>query len=190
MGRIFLVGWVLLAGALYLAGIELAYRRQATEEDLVVSAEALWRGLAGDSYADIRAWVSVGAGTWVWRDIVEPLLRLPAWALLGIPGGIIAWTFHPQAEDEHLAAAESARTADELAEAAKRDGYAADDDSLLMSEIAPVDDDRSAVGPEAHPESAVIYARLVQDARAGGRDVETTDGTADDGRPKRPGPWG
>ncbi|MSO54652.1 MAG: hypothetical protein EXQ90_05970 [Rhodospirillales bacterium] len=121
----------------------------------------------------------------MWRDAVEPLLAFPASLLLGVPGAIVAWKFHPGAEPEHLAAAESARTADRLAEAARRDGYDSDDDSLLLSDIAPVDDDNAAA--DAPSDSGAVYARLVQDARA---EPDDPGDPSDPDTPKRSGPWG
>ena len=188
MGRIFLLGWVLLAAALYFVGIEMLYRRHFADAGFFVSAEELWRGLAGDGYADIRAWAAATGGTWVWRDVVEPLLAFPAWLLLGVPGAIVAWKFHPEAEPEHLAAAESAMTADRLAEAARRDGYDSDDDSLLLSDIAPVDDDNAAA--DAPSDSGAVYARLIQDARAEVAEPEDPRDPNDPDTPKRSGPWG
>lgn len=178
MGRFFLVGWALVAAAIYAGGLEFAYRRQAADESLVVSAESLWRAYALHGFAAIRAWVLAAAGPWFWREVATPLLALPAWLLLGAPGGLVAWAFHPRAGAEHAAADADARIADRLAATARDDGYALEDDVPKASEVPTVADDLGPAWREAEPESAAFYRRLADEARAAGfRDDESLPST-------------
>ncbi|MBM3733834.1 MAG: hypothetical protein FJW24_10315 [Acidimicrobiia bacterium] len=79
------VGVVLLGLAfLSLAG-EIAVRGPVETRGLYLSAEELWAGLAPQSHAEFRSWFRSAARP-LWTFGFGPLLKAPAWLLLGLPG--------------------------------------------------------------------------------------------------------
>ncbi len=82
---ILLTGMVLVGLAfLSLAG-EIAVRGPIETRGLYLSAEELWAGLAPESHAEFRSWFRSAARP-LWTFGFGPLLKVPAWLLLGLPG--------------------------------------------------------------------------------------------------------
>jgi hypothetical protein len=85
-----LAGWVLVAFALIAAAIE-AGVLMAMEDWGALSALSLWDYMAPLGLREFRAMVRTGAGNAAWDSVLQPMLRMPAWLLLGAPGVLLVW---------------------------------------------------------------------------------------------------
>ena len=92
-GRI--IGWILLALALVLAGHEALNALEGEGYNLIALGElwfridqALGTGSLNVSQAVIQRYV----WAWLWEGIIQNILTAPAWLVFGIPGAILAYT--------------------------------------------------------------------------------------------------
>lgn len=100
---------------------------------IFMSAHDLWYLLSAKSFtiAQIRIERLSPA---LWDPFLVSLLALPAWALCGVPGVLLAWfcrpgrILTPEEEEDHRKHAEGLFLLDELAKEAKREGYFDDKD--------------------------------------------------------------
>jgi hypothetical protein len=60
-----------------------------------VPADELWAALGPRSYRIVQRWIEGTLHPAVWDPVLAVLLKLPAWMLLGVPGGLLAWFFRP-----------------------------------------------------------------------------------------------
>lgn len=128
-----------------------------------LSAEELWATLAPDFYAAMRAWFRQGILPF-WTYGIGPVLKLPAWLLLGAPGIAVLWLGEREGVAVEAAdAAEAAFLYDELEKRVKEEGFAGDaerssmanaDDILASAREAQADLAREPIAsppPQADP---------------------------------------
>lgn len=78
-------GWVLILGALAIAAVEL--RAWSGEGGYhVIAAGEFWFKASPDSLNLVQAVVQRHLHPALWDDVMRPLLLLPAWAVLAVPG--------------------------------------------------------------------------------------------------------
>lgn len=123
MYPLWLLGWSLLAAAFVAAAAETAAQGVAREWGTMAAADVLMV-LVPDLFDAIRDGVDELLNPLIWDYVVLPLLALPGWLLLGVPGVVLVWRYwpagdplegnldaYPQATYEDIVAA--AREADE-----------------------------------------------------------------------------
>ena len=88
VGRI--LGWVLIACAIIVLGIEIVQYFQTGTYRVTVSGK-LWFDLDRSSLNLAQAILQRYVHPLVWDAGLAPLLQLPAWAVLGVPGILLAW---------------------------------------------------------------------------------------------------
>ena len=91
----YLLGWVLVVGALGAAILEMAARGVVSNGHWMMSATDVWSALWPENLRRAQAAV----GRWpladLWEVLMATLLSLPAWLLFGVPGGVLVWRYHP-----------------------------------------------------------------------------------------------
>lgn len=129
--RVFsLLGWALLIGALLAAVGEIAARANVGAQGIYFTSEELWLALAPDSYGGARALIGEALSPAVWQALAATLLKLPAWLLLGLPGGLLAWLARAKPEDADDFDPDAPFLLDELARRAREEGFGEGDDRL------------------------------------------------------------
>ena len=88
VGRI--IGWVLISCAVVVLAAELL-RYFQTGDYRVIAAGQLWFDLHRGSLNLAQAVIQRYLYPVLWDAGVAPLLQLPAWAVLGLPGLLLAW---------------------------------------------------------------------------------------------------
>ena len=99
MRRIFFyLGWGFLAAA-FLAGAAepLATSTGRGFSNLLIPAYDLWYAVAPHSLVMSQIRVEKIAPV-LWDPVIESALLLPAWLLLGVPGGLLTWFLRPHRE--------------------------------------------------------------------------------------------
>lgn len=142
MRAAFYLGWLLSFCAIAVAGAETIARALPGGTGWVLSTAELWRALWPSAYVLAEAHLS-HAIPWFWDPVIVWLLSPPAWALLGVPGVILAWTCRPNrvlsaAQEEELREHEASLFLyDELAREARKwardEGGNPDEDDRLPS---------------------------------------------------------
>lgn len=164
----FYTGWTLLLGAFAISASETLARSQPGEAGLLMSTAELWQAVWPGSFmlAEMRL---EQLAPRLWDDGIMRLLALPGWALLGIPGLILAWTCRPNrvlspaAEEELREHEASLFLYDELAREARKwardegDNPNLDDrlpshDMLDLMDAGSEDEDDDEDGPKPLPE--------------------------------------
>jgi len=121
----FYIGWILMLGAFASAAAETGARAIPGGSGWLMSAADLWRALFPGSFFLTELRLREIAPT-LWDPVLLGLLALPAWAILGIPGLILAWTcrpgrkMSPAAEEELRQHEASLFLYDELAREARK----------------------------------------------------------------------
>jgi hypothetical protein len=141
-----ILGWTLLVlTALSLVG-ELATRGLYDAREAFLSAEELWAALAPESFAVFRSWFRSSIRP-LWTYGFGPLLKLPAWALFGLPG-LLATAYACRLNREPIDYDPSqAFLYDELAQRAREEGY------VDAKDRAP-EDDTAAIAASAREAEA------------------------------------
>lgn len=129
-----LLAGVVLVGLAFLSLVgEIAIRGPIETRGFYLSAEELWAGLAPDTHAEFRSWFRSAARP-IWTFGFGPLLKAPAWLLLGAPGVLaIVYGRRRDAEptdidpDEVFLYEELAKRAKEESNANADDRFPADD---------------------------------------------------------------
>ncbi|MEQ8664933.1 MAG: hypothetical protein RIC16_04340 [Rhodospirillales bacterium] len=92
---LFYAGWALLAAAFIAGAAEpLATSTGFGFSSLIVPAYDLWYSLSPRTLILTEIRVEAVA-PFVWDPLALTLLQLPAWLLLGIPGGLLTWFLRP-----------------------------------------------------------------------------------------------
>ena len=91
-GRI--VGWLLLFGALVALFVEL-FRWGRDGVYQVAAVGEVWVAVNANSLIGFGAVIEQRLSPWLWLEVIVPLLTLPAWLVLGVPGALLAWTYRP-----------------------------------------------------------------------------------------------
>ncbi len=79
---------VLLLGALVTLAVE-AYRWWRDDVWESVSLGAAWAGVNANSLVGLGAFVENSISPWLWSEIMVPLLTLPLWLYLALPGAVL-----------------------------------------------------------------------------------------------------
>ena len=83
-----LSGAALLLGALSALAVEaLGWWRDGAWE--FVSLGAVWAGVNANSLVGLGAFVEQSISPWLWFEIMVPLLTLPLWLYLALPGAAL-----------------------------------------------------------------------------------------------------
>ena len=88
VGRI--LGWILIACAVLVLGMEIVQYFQTGTYRVTVAGK-LWFDLDRSSLNLTQAVLQRYVHPLVWDSGVAPLLQLPAWAVFGVPGILLAW---------------------------------------------------------------------------------------------------
>lgn len=94
-----LLGWALLAAAFLAAALETA-AQGITHDWGTMAARDVLAVLAPDLFDAWRDAVDEALHPAVWDYVVLPLLILPGWLLIGVPGGLLVWLFRPAPDPE------------------------------------------------------------------------------------------
>ncbi len=131
MRILFFAGVALLIAAFVATASEVAARTVPGVGNYV-SASELWAALSPRTFRAVEQWVSATMGPAAWNAGFMTVMVLPAWALFGVPGGVLAWLNRPHREVPEDFDPDEVFLFDELAKRAKEDGYAdgKDDDRL------------------------------------------------------------
>jgi len=142
---LFGLGLALLVGAFAAAVGEMIARTIPGVSRFYVPADELWAALGPRSYRDAQRWITDALHPALWDPVLVTLMRLPGWALFGVPGGLLAWFFRPQREPPEDFDPDAPFLYDELAKRAQEEGYGEGDDRL-PEDLAPriVDSAREA----------------------------------------------
>ncbi|MCD6073720.1 MAG: hypothetical protein K0Q70_603 [Rhodospirillales bacterium] len=89
-----LLGWGLLAAAFLAAALETA-AQGITHNWGSMPARDVLEVLAPDLFDAFRDRVDSALDPAIWDYVVLPLLILPGWLLIGVPGGLLVWLFRP-----------------------------------------------------------------------------------------------
>ncbi len=87
------VGWLLCLAALAALGAELARYVNDGVYRSIPFAEP-WSMIHANSLVGFGAFVEKSISPALWTDVIVPLLSLPAWLVLGVPGGLLVWFCH------------------------------------------------------------------------------------------------
>ena len=142
MAALFLLGIALIATALLAAAMETGARVHADGMGMVISAYELWYILWPGKLVVTQVLVERYLHAAVWQLVAVPVLSLPAWLLAGAPGVFLAWRCRPHRhDDDEDELHESLFVYDQLADAAKRDGFAEEDDDMAPDQGPDPDPD-------------------------------------------------
>lgn len=180
MRILFFAGVALLIAAFVSAASEVA-ARAVPGVGSYVSASELWAALSPRTFRAAEQWVSATFGPAAWNAGFMAILFLPAWALFGIPGGVLAWLNRPHREVPEDFDPDEVFLFDELAKRAKEDGYddGKDDDRLPRDGSAEILASAREAGTYAG--DAQAYVERPKDAAA------TPPEIADGGADRKPG---
>ncbi|MFQ5985618.1 MAG: hypothetical protein ACE5LL_08925 [Alphaproteobacteria bacterium] len=90
VGRI--LGWALVVFALAAAVVEIIGLIHTGSYDVLAAGE-FWSRLNANSLVGFGAFVEQTISPALWFDVFLPLLGLPTWLVLGLPGGVLAVVF-------------------------------------------------------------------------------------------------
>ncbi len=90
VGRV--LGWLLIVLAVATAGHEAISSLDAGAYTTFAFG-ALWAKIDLASLNLIQAVIQRYVWPWLWDGVIVNLLLLPAWAVLGVPGAVMAWAF-------------------------------------------------------------------------------------------------
>jgi hypothetical protein len=82
------IGWLLCLAALAALGWELARYWNAGAYQSIPFAEP-WSMIHANSLVGFGAFVEKSISPALWSDVIVPILVLPAWLVLGVPGGLL-----------------------------------------------------------------------------------------------------
>ncbi|HEY2890875.1 MAG TPA: hypothetical protein VGJ31_09620 [Dongiaceae bacterium] len=84
------IGWLLIVAALLALGWDLFFWIHSGQFEFQ-SAEAAWHGVSPGSMDRIQALIENHLWKTLWNPVIETVLRLPLWLVLGIPGLLLAF---------------------------------------------------------------------------------------------------
>ena len=87
------IGWLLCLAALIAFGVELARFLNDGVYRSIPFAEP-WSMIHANSLVGFGAFVEKSISPALWTDVIVPLLSLPAWLVLVVPGGLLVWFCH------------------------------------------------------------------------------------------------
>lgn len=127
MKLFFVIGWLLLASAFLAAAADISVKVSRNSGGALLSAIDLWNSVSPDTLIATRSLLS-DIHPALWDPLLTTLLILPAWLLLGLPGGVLAYLCRPNRRDDSLEGGNDDDMTphslyEELAKAAKDEGY-------------------------------------------------------------------
>jgi len=137
MKVLFYLGWALLALAFAAGAAEVVPRSMASGRAFFVSAYDLWYSAWPGSLITTQIRIERHLHPMLWDPMLVTLLKLPAWLLIGLPGGLLAWfnrSKKQMSEAELLdlqKQEESFRLYDRLAREAREAGFGDHEDDQL-----------------------------------------------------------
>lgn len=180
----FYLGWVLLVLAFAAGAAEVVPRSMPGSRTFFVSAYDLWYTASPGSLITTQIRIERYLHPMLWDPLLVTLLKLPAWLLLGLPGGLLAWfnrSDKQMSEAERLdlqKQEESFRLYDRLAQEAREAGFGDHEDDQLPDHAShDVIDGRGVTTLEADydmkidlagDEEAAYAERLAEGKDAGG----------------------
>ena len=132
-----LLGWGLLVAAFLAAALETA-AQGITREWGAMAARDVFAVLAPDLFEAFRDRVDTALHPAVWDYVILPLLFLPGWLLIGVPGGLLVWLFQPAPDPDDLAGGSFPQASYEEIVAAARE--ADEDDIGIPSKYRDLDE--------------------------------------------------
>ena len=119
-----LAGWGLLVFAFLGAAFESAARaRLGVEVGFIMSSQELLSAYRPDLLRAAQEWIE-GTLHWaLWDPVLVTLLRLPAWAFLGIPGAYLVMRYRPARAPVEDIDEDQLFLFDRLAKRAREEGY-------------------------------------------------------------------
>ena len=149
MRILFYMGMVLIALGLLAAAVETgAHGLAGAGQDFFMSARDLWYTLRPKSLLvfEIRA---DRLAPWLWNPLLTTILTAPAWAIFGLPGGLLVWLSHNrrggESDEEIQDALDQFRLFDDLTRQALKENPRGEEhgprdmlpDDLIGQDIAP-----------------------------------------------------
>lgn len=182
----FYLGWVLLVLAFAAGAAQVVPRSlPGGASGSIVSAYELWYAAWPGSLVVAQIRVEKLLAPWVWDPVLVTLLKLPAWLLFGLPGGLLTWFLRPHREmsaaelEDLKKQEESLLLYDRLAQEAREAGFGDDEDDQLPDHASlGLIDGRGVTTLEEDYD-------LTTDGFAGDEDAARADRPADDGGGKR-----
>ena len=86
-----ILGWLLVLGALAIAAAEL-YAWSGQSDYHIIAAGELWYKGSPNSLNLVQAVVQRRLHPALWDDVLRPILLLPAWAVLAVPGFLLLFS--------------------------------------------------------------------------------------------------
>ena len=87
------IGWALCLAALVALGAEAArYWSDGVYQSIPIAEP--WSTIHANSLVGFGAFVEKSISPALWTDVIVPLLSLPAWLVLVVPGGLLVWFCH------------------------------------------------------------------------------------------------
>ncbi len=149
MRILFYSGMILIALALLAAAVETgAHGLFGAEQGFFMSAYDLWYTLRPKSLLifEIR---TERIAPWLWSPVLETVLKIPAWTIFGVPGGLLVWFCRTgggrETDDDVREVMESFRLFDDLTRQARLENPPGEEhgprdmlpDDLIGQDIAP-----------------------------------------------------
>ena len=149
MRILFYSGMILIGLGLLAAAVETAaHGLSPVDQGFFMSAHDLWYTLRPKSLLvfEIR---TDRLAPWLWDPVMTTALKLPAWLILGGPGGGLVWFCHPcrgeQVDEDVTEVLESFKLFDELTRQARQENPKGEEhgprdmlpDDLIGQDIAP-----------------------------------------------------
>jgi hypothetical protein len=128
----FLLGLVLVAGALAAAAAEVVARDLGATHAPILSAYDLWYTLRPGSLVVAEAQIE-RLSPLLWDPVIVTVLALPAWLLFGAPGLLLIWRYSPRRGGSDIDE-EAMFLYDRLAKRARDEGY---DDDVIPFTLPP-----------------------------------------------------
>ncbi len=86
------LGWLLLFGALVAVVIEM-FKFVESGVYAVAALGEIWSNIHTNSLVGFGAFVEKSISPSLWINVIVPLLSLPAWLVLGLPGAVLLLIF-------------------------------------------------------------------------------------------------
>jgi len=91
MKPLFYLGGLLLVLAFVAGAADVVPRSMAGGRSGIISAYELWYSAWPGSLVTTQIRIERLLSPWLWDPLLVTLLKMPAWLLLGLPGGVLAW---------------------------------------------------------------------------------------------------
>lgn len=96
MRVLYLGGWLLVVLGCFGALAEIVARMVPNGGGAYLSAYDVWYALWPGNLVVTKIRLESLFGPWAWNPVMTSLLTLPAWAVFGLPGGVLVWLGWPR----------------------------------------------------------------------------------------------